>query len=298
MHISRTVIVGLLWASAAIVIWSGSLVMLRLGVTTSLNAYDLTMIRFGVAALVLAAVVIRQGTRSPRLKWWGVLAMVATFGAPYIVLLSLAMKTAPAAAAGALNPGVMAITSVFLGALVFRDKIVSVRFIGLLVTAVGVLAFSLAGGSFGVGYLILIWTGVMWALYALIVRRFSVPALNATAIVAVGSALLYAPIYISYLPKSIFAAPVEDIITQAVFQGVLVSVVAVYGFNRSAECLGPVAGAVLPALIPVMTLVLGAIVLNEIVTLYEVMSAFLVTAGLTLILIGPPIMTWLRGKGA
>ena len=38
------------------------------------------------------------------------------------------------------------------------------------------------------------------------------------------------------------------------FQGVLVSVVAIYAFNRSADLLGPVAGAALPALIPVVTL--------------------------------------------
>jgi len=56
--ISRNTLQGLGWAVAAITIWSGSLVMLRLGVTTSLNAYDLTALRFGVAALILAPVAL------------------------------------------------------------------------------------------------------------------------------------------------------------------------------------------------------------------------------------------------
>ncbi|MXN17775.1 SDR family NAD(P)-dependent oxidoreductase [Pseudooceanicola sp. GBMRC 2024] len=48
--------------------------------------------------------------------------LVATFGAPYVLLLSLAMKTVPAAAAGALNPGAMALVAVLLAHLDRRAR--------------------------------------------------------------------------------------------------------------------------------------------------------------------------------
>lgn len=291
--ISRNTLSGLGWAVVAITVWSGSLVMLRLGVTTSLNAYDLTALRFGVAALILAPVVPWRGIGTDRLGLIGLVAMVIAFGAPYVLLISIAMKTAPASAAGALNPGVMAIISVLLGWIVFGDKIGLARLLGLVVTATGIVLFTRAGGAITTGHLILIGTGSMWAFYALIVRHAAVPALNATAIVAVGSAVFYLPLYVVALPKQILTAPLADVLMQAGFQGVLVSVVAIYAFNRSAELLGSVAGATLPALIPVVTLGLGVFVLGEKAGSGEIASAILVTIGLALILVGKPIVRWL-----
>ena len=289
---TQKLLLGLGWAIAAITIWSGSLVMLRLGVTTSLGAYDLTALRFGVAALILAPFTLRYGLGTERLGMVGLVAMVIAFGAPYVLLIAFAMTTAPASAAGALNPGVMALVSVLLGWVILGDAIGRVRFIGLVATVAGIVLFTKAGGVFTTGHLILIGTGIMWASYSLIVRCAAVPALNATAIVAVGSAIVYLPVYFVALPKQIFAAPLTDILLQTLFQGLLVSVVAVYAFNRSVELLGSVTGAALPALIPVVTLGFGHAVLGEEVGIHAVFSAALVTIGLGLILIGKPAMGW------
>jgi drug/metabolite transporter (DMT)-like permease len=291
--VSRNTLSGLGWAFVAITVWSGSLVMLRLGVTTSLNAYDLTALRFGVAALIFVPIMLRSGIGTRQIGQISLVAMVLAFGAPYVLFISMAMETAPASAAGALNPGVMAIVSVVLGWIVFGDKIGTARLTGLVITATGIVLFTQAGGAITTGHLILIGTGSMWALYALIVRHASIPALNATAIVAVGSTVFYLPLYLVALPKQIFAAPVADVLMQAGFQGVFVSVVAIYAFNRSAELLGPIAGATLPALIPVVTLGLSAIVLGEAAGENQITSALLVTLGLALVLVGKPIMRWL-----
>lgn len=291
--ISQNTLSGLSWAVVAITVWSGSLVMLRLGMTTSLNAYDLTALRFGVAAVILAPVALRWGIGTDRLGWIGLVAIVIAFGAPYVLLISFAMKTAPAAAAGALNPGVMAVASVLLGWLIFGDRIRVVRLTGLLLTISGAVLFTRAGGAITTGHLILIGTGCMWASYTLIVRHAAIPSLNATAIVAVGSAIFYLPVYFLALPKQVVAAPLTDVLLQAGFQGVLVSVVAIYAFNRSAELLGSVAGATLPALIPVVTLGLGALFLGETVGLGEIASAILIALGLALILVGTPLRIWL-----
>lgn len=290
--ISRATLSGLGWAVVAITVWSGSLVMLRHGMMGSLNAYDLTFLRFGVAAVILVPVVLRQRTALAQLGLIRLGLMVVTFGAPYVALISLALKTAPASAAGALNPGVMAMASVLMGRVIFGDKICAAPFAGLLLTAFGTGLFVQAGGEITGGHLLLIGTGIMWASYALIIRSAAVPALTATAIVAMGSAILYLPIYLVALPKQILTAPLEDVLIQAGFQGVLVSVVAIYAFSRSAEILGHTTGATLPALIPVVTLGLGVLFLGETAGSEEVVSAILVTLGLALILVGKPALRW------
>lgn len=286
---------GLGWAAAAIAIWSGSLVMLRLGVTTGLNAYDLAALRFGVAALLLAPIVLRHGFGIDRLGLAGLAIVVAGFGAPYVVLISLALRTAPASAAGSLNPGVMAVASVVLGWVVLGDRIGPVRAVGAALVLVGCLVAATVGGGVSVGHTILVGTGVMWAGYALTVRRAGISALHATAVVAVCSALIYLPIYALLLPKAVAHAPFGDVLWQAAFQGVLVSTVAVFAFNRSAELLGPMTGATLPALIPLVTLGLGAATLGEPAGPSEIVSAALISAGVLLILTGRDAMRWVQG---
>lgn len=278
---------GIIWAMIAVTVWSGSLVLLRLGVTTSLNAYDLTMLRFGTAATLLLPVIIKRGFAFDRLSAGGVFLMICCFGAPYIILLSLALKTGSASAAGALNPGVMAVVSVLLAAIIFRDRISFARLTGIGVIIVGMF-FSVLHESSGFvnGHGILILTGGMWAIYALMVRKAKIPALHATAIVAVGSAILYIPIYVVALSKQVSTAPMGDIFLQVGFQGILVSVVAVFAFNRSAELLGPVIGATLPALIPLTTLGIGIIVLHEPAGAGEITVAAAIGIGVALILAG------------
>lgn len=285
-HPTKQLATGLFWAATAIAIWSGSLVMLRLGVTTTLNAYDLTALRFGVAALFLTPVIWRQGFALGRLGLWRLLVLVAGFGAPYVLLLSFALETAPASAAGSLNPGLMAVVSVLAGWKLFDDKMRLSRIVGIVLILLGASLFAGVFGLNGVsrGHLLIAVTAVMWASYSLVVRWARIPAWQATAIVAVGSAFFYLPIYFVALPKQILVAPIFDVLLQAVFQGVLVSVVAVFAFNRSAEQLGPIAGACMPALIPIVTLGLGAVVLGETIGVSEIVSTILIGAGVALTL--------------
>ncbi|AHF75808.1 hypothetical protein Sant_0712 [Sodalis praecaptivus] len=293
---SRHLFPGLLWAATAIFIWSGSLILLRLGVSTGLTAYDLTALRFGVAAAILLPVILRQGISVHPPGWIPALVLIALFGAPYVLMLSLAVKTAPAAATGALNPGVMAIAAVIIARVSERQPLTPARRAGIALTALGVSGFVLTGGGISAGHRVLMATGVMWAGYAAVIRATRLPALNATALVAVGSAVLYLPVYAVALPKQIAATPLPDLLLQAFFQGFLVTTVAVYAFNRSAELLGSVAATSLPALMPVVTLGLEVLVLGQTPTSKEMISACLVTAGIALLLAGPALAAILRRR--
>lgn len=276
---------GAFWATFAILIWSGSLVLLRLGVTTHLNAYDLTALRFGTAGALLLPVITKRGLALDRLSVVGLVLLIACFGALYIALISEALRTASASASGALNPGIMAVSAVLLGIILFQDQASATRIVGIALILLGVFGqVAWASDGFTIGHLILGLTGIMWAIYTVIIRKSGIAALHATAIVAVGSALVYLPVYAFALPKRVFDAPASYILLQAGFQGVLVSFLAVYAFNRSSELLGAVIGSTLPALIPLVTLLLGAIVLGEPFRTKELMIAVTIGAGVALIL--------------
>ena len=45
---ARQFVIGAIYAIAAVAIWAGWLVTMRVGVTTTLTAFDLTALRFGL----------------------------------------------------------------------------------------------------------------------------------------------------------------------------------------------------------------------------------------------------------
>ena len=275
---------GLAWAFIAVTIWAGSLVLLKAGVETGLTAHDLAALRFATAALCLLPVLFRRGWGLGNNSFAGLARMVCGFGAPYIVILSIGLQTASASAAGIVNPGAMA---VFAALFVHKDGLepLSKRgIIGILIVSTGVALACFLPGPPTLGHGLFIATGFLWAVYTATVKRLGVDALHATALVAVWSALIYLPIYVMLLPKAIFVVPLHVSFIQSIFQGLGVSVIAVFAFTRSVELLGTVTGATLPALIPIVTVGLSLLTLAQTPNWYELGPATMVGLGVALIL--------------
>src|SRR5215471_9885421 len=104
---TATYLRGSLFAFAAVSIWAGWSAMTRLAVTTSLDAWDIPALRFGVAGLLLSPIVMRRGVALDRLGWLGLTGLIVGTGAPYALIVALGLRFAPAYDAGALNPGCM-----------------------------------------------------------------------------------------------------------------------------------------------------------------------------------------------
>src|SRR5437588_11879363 len=98
---------GVLFGFAAASIWAGWSAMTRLAVTTSLDAWDIVTLRFGVAGLLLSPIVVRRGLALDRLGWLGLAGIIAGNGAPYALVAAEGLRFAPAYDAGALNPAMM-----------------------------------------------------------------------------------------------------------------------------------------------------------------------------------------------
>ncbi|HUC08946.1 MAG TPA: hypothetical protein VL985_00825 [Stellaceae bacterium] len=78
--VSPHYLTGALYGFAAVSIWASWSVVTRLAVTTSLDVWDISALRFGVAGLLLAPVLVRRGLALDRLGWLGLAAMIAGTG--------------------------------------------------------------------------------------------------------------------------------------------------------------------------------------------------------------------------
>lgn len=275
---------GALYGVAAVIIWAAFIVVSRLGVSTSLTPWEIAAIRFGVAGLLLLPYVMSKGLALERLGWSGLAAIVIGCGAPMVLLVNAGLLFAPAAHAGALFPGVMPLMVAILASAILKEAFTSRKRVGfaLIVTgAVGIVWGT--GGTIGtaqnVGHVLFLAAGLAWACYTVAMRRARLDGLHAAAIAAVGSLVLYLPVYTYIAGISVFNAPLFDMALQAIVQGLLTAIVALLLYGRMVSILGATGGAAFVALTPATTALMAIPILGEWPSAFDCMAIALISIG-------------------
>lgn len=109
----------------------------------------------------------------------------------------------------------------------------------------------------------LVIAALLWALYTLRLPRAGVTSLQAAALICFWSAILYLPLYLGLRLSNLTHASEGELVFQSIYQGIMMSVVALFAFNRAVVLLGPRAAAVIIALVPVTATLLAIPVLGE-----------------------------------
>jgi drug/metabolite transporter (DMT)-like permease len=282
---------GSLYGVAAVSIWSGWIVIARLGLRTSLDPWDIAALRFGVAGLLLLPCVFNKGLAFDRLGWAGLAAIVLGGAAP-VFLANFGLLFAPVADAGALFPGVVPVMVALLAAALLREKFTVAKKLGLALILSGVLAVVWASGSGlgswrNVGHGLFLSAAMAWAFYTVAMRKARLDGLHAAAISAVGSMLLYLPIFVLMPGTTLASASWSDVGLQAFVQGVLTAIVSLVLYGRAVELLGASSGAAFAALCPAMTALLGIPILGEWPKPIDWTAIGLISAGVYIVSGGP-----------
>jgi drug/metabolite transporter (DMT)-like permease len=288
---------GALCGLAAVSIWSGWIVVARLGLRTSLTPWDIAALRFGVAGLILLPYVFNKRLAFDRLGWAGLAAIVLGGAAP-VFLANSGLLFAPAAHAGALFPGVMPLMVALLAAALLQEEFSSAKKLGFAFILPGVLAIVWGSGSElgswqNVGHGLFLGAALAWAFYTVAMRKARLDGLHAAAISAVGSMLLYLPIFALMPGTTLAAASWSDLGLQAFVQGVLTAIVSLLLYGRAVGILGASSGAAFAALCPAMTALLGIPILGEWPKPIDWLAISLISAGVYVVS-GGPLPRWSR----
>jgi drug/metabolite transporter (DMT)-like permease len=219
---------GSLYGLAAVSIWSGWIVVARLGLRTSLTPWDIAALRFGVAGLILLPYVFNKGLAFDRLGWVGLAAIVLGGAAP-VFFANWGLLFAPAAHAGALFPGVMPLMVALLAAALLREQFTSTKKLGFAFILGDVLTVVWGSGSElgseqNIGHGLFLCAALAWAFYTVAMRKARLDGLHAAALSAVGSMFLYLPIFALMPNTTLAAASWSDLGLQAFVQGVLTAI--------------------------------------------------------------------------
>src|ERR1700722_11901524 len=254
---------GAVCGFAAVSIWASWRVVTRLAVTTNLDAWDIAAMRFGVAGLLLSPVLVERGLARDRLGWLGLGLIVAGLGAPYVLVAAGGLRFAPAYDQGALNPGCMPLFVALIASVVLGEKLPTPRKLGLsLIVAGAVIIVACQGrgtawsASRTLGDALFLCAAFLTACGTVVIRRTRLDPLHATALVSTGSLVIYLPVYLALFGTRLARLPPADVAVQAIFQGILVTIVSFLLYVRAIAILGVSRGAAFGALVPALSALL------------------------------------------
>ena len=280
----RQAVIALLGAA---LIWSTSFVTTKIALA-DVPPLTLGALRFILAALLLGVLglVTRRIEHVPpkdiaRLAAGGLLGITA-----YFALQNIGVQLSSAADATLLVASYPAIT-MLIESLLLHTRISPLRFVGVGVTFVGVYLVvqqTAGAGSAGhlLGDLLLLLTGLVWALYNFatrdVVQRYSM--LTVIFWQTIAGAVAFVPL--ALVESQSWRLLSTGSLLSVAYMGVFCSIMAFLLYARGLKTLDPGSAVSLMNLVPVFGLVLAVVALGESINLAQVAGGIVVIAGVAL----------------
>lgn len=268
---------------------STSFVAARVGILNGLGPDDLVIARFAIAGLVLLPVLIHAGLPTlAGIGWRRGLALTLTGGPLFAVLQNGGYAFAPLAHGAVIAPSTVIVLSTVAAVLLLGEQLTLAHIVGtaLVLAGIGLIAwFGIAAGSGNavswIGDALFVVSSMLWAGFTVLVRYWRLDALKVTAVVAVLSLCLTAPLYIGYWGMThVVNLPVRPMVIQAIAQGLVQAVVTIAAYSHSILVLGVARAVLFPASVPAITILIGLLVIGEVPSTVQVAGLALVSSGL------------------
>lgn len=278
---------GYLAAGLTILIWASYPVATRAGVTAAFRPDELVLLRFGVGALLFLPYLVLRYDAIPARAWRQGIPLTLFHGAGMAALVIFGLQFAPASHAAALGPGVSPAWVAILGYLLFSQRPSTAGLVGAGFITVGVAALAFrgvpqAGTMVMLGDLMFLGASALGALYVLKLRSSGVGVFEGAAIVSLYSAMLVVPWYLATADHPFANVRPAELLTQVLWQGVLIGFVAMVTFNHGIRCLGSERASALIALVPALSTVIAVHFLSETPTPAELFGIAVISIGVAI----------------
>lgn len=267
--------------------WSLYTVASRSAVEAGFNAVDLTALRYVVAALVFLPLILNRGIKDLGGIGWHRGALLALGAGPLFSLFYIyGMSMTPYAHGPVVSPSVVTLASIGLAALILRETVSANRWIAAVIVVAGLYLVVSKGSNLLAEAspfdLLFVASGVLWAIFTVFLRKWRLDPVLATAAVALISGLLM-------LPVLVFAADWVQLMDNlaltgfhALIQGGVAAGIAVVAFSKAVTFLGASKAGLFPSLVPVIAVILGIPLLDEVPSAVQTFGVALASLGLVL----------------
>ena len=259
------------------------------GLARGLKPADMTFLRMGVAGLLTLPVLLYHLHVDADVltgQWRRWLAVAVLAGPLFAVLIFTAFQFAPPSHGAVFPFAAMSVAGTIFAALFLADPLTNRKVLGIgiviagLLTLSGVSAASLTGRA-SIGDALFIAAGSLWAGFGVVMRKFRLDPILATAVAGVYGLAVYVPFYLVMEGMDRIAHADGALLAIEVWvQGVLAGTGTVYTYAKTVQLLGAARAAIFPALIPGLATLMGWPILGHIPTLTEAIGLTLAVVGL------------------
>ena len=279
---------GYVAALVTVTIWAAFLVGTRFAVTKNFTVEEILVLRLIPAAIIMLPYMVKLGVMPPgnRLITKIIFALGASALFPWV--LSMGLYYSPASNAGALGPGTLPFWTALIAFLITSEKPNRSRKFGLLVILFGALVIGIV--QFETNYGDLTWLGnilfllgaALWAIYSVIFRQSGIAPLHGLVIGLFWGSLIFVPFLITFGSVKFENTTLHDIAFMVILHSFIIGILAMLLFTYAVKKLGAVQTAAFGALTPILALIGGVILLDEIISPSKLSGICLVTAGVLL----------------
>lgn len=278
---SSKMLKGVVCGVISALIWGAFPVVTRLGVEyTTLNKYDITAIRFGISGLILLPFFLRQGLRGK--KWTAMAVLVIGIGPLYMLVVAQGLTYAPVETFAVITPGSMIVFSTVASAMLLKIRLTKRELAGIGLILLGITSIGMRDmrAENLSTYLIFVLGGMLWSIYTIGTKIFSISPFQAITQVSVLSMAIYLPFYFYFEGMHVFDVPFRDLSVQIFYQGILVSIVALFFYSKAVYLLGPAMGSAFAAFVPAAAAILASIILGELPGIESMVGLGVITFGM------------------
>tara|TARA_R110001583_G_scaffold43990_1_gene139707 strand:- start:5295 stop:6227 length:933 start_codon:yes stop_codon:yes gene_type:complete len=287
-------VTGLLTGLAMVMIWSGWIIISKWGLSRALTVWDVTGVRFLTAGIIMLIYACLSKTSIKALFTPSIITCSLCCGMFYVCASLIGLLMSDAANTGVIINGSLPI---MCAAIIFvwkRGRLNTPQYIGIsLILIANVLLFTSSGGATFSALLWLLVAAFAIAFYSVSMKIWNIKIKTIMISVPLINAIVFTPIWF-FLPSNISQAPLNEIVLQGFYQGIVVSILALFCMTYSINKLGAVSASTIMALVPIVSVLLAMAFLDQHMSLQMAVSIIICSVGIACYSGLQPALIWLQ----
>lgn len=284
-------VLGVAAGIVVVFIWSGWLIVSKVGAESELTIFDMAALRFGISAVIaLPIVVYFKPWKSMPIHRIAALAVLA--GIPYVLISYAAFTLAPAAYGGVFMTGVLPAMTLALAWLWLGERPRYLQYAGTVLIVLGTIlaaidADNTAASQAWIGALLFLVAGFIFSVYLVLNRLWQVSTLQVLLSLSVVSGLIYMPVWFLFLPSAMAETAPSQILLQAAYQGLLPNLIGLNLLAFAVRNVGPSVTAAIMSAVPGLGAILALLLLGEVLGTTTWLGILVLSLGIILTAIRP-----------
>lgn len=287
---------GVFSALLMAIIWSGWIVISKWGMSQTLTEWDIIAIRFLTAAILVTPFYFIWRSKIASIFSWQVISCSLACGTLYLTTNFIGLNQASAANAGLVVNGALPIMSAVIlffwrGSWLNHFQIIGIF---LILAAAFILTKSNTQSS-PASFLWFILSCFFLGFYSVAIKLWQLNIATIMVAVPILNTIFYLPIWL-FLPSNLTSSSWQELALQSVYQGIIVSVLALFLMSYSIKALGSVGFSTVLAIVPAGAAIFSYLFLGENISELMWVSILICTMGIISYSSLEPIVKWLQAK--